>query len=763
MLKTFDELLVSEENELESAVRAFESANQGCQQADIDSFLPDESHPQYSSILRELIRLDLEFSWARGTPRRLADFETRYASVFDDPAAVQEIAFEEYRLRLGSGERPSIAEYESHFEIDCSDWPSAELLEDSAKAKSNGDSGPIDEDGVDPTRVMISSNSGQDMCNAAMAYTVFRLSSGLAPANPSDLAWSESILSASVAGELFRELHDSNPDEACRLAQAAAVMPECGSRFLDFELIGELGRGTFGRVFLAKQTSLADRQVALKITAEESVESRALAQMQHTHIVPVYSVHRSGPFYAVVMPYFGSATLVDLLRDMKGQETRPQSGTALVSTFTGKVRPGKAKSQQSAAAIATMRPTGTLTETDGEAVVSQDLPAPLGKQEDGLSEVLRTLSDMSYIQALLWVGARIADALAHAHERGIFHRDLKPANILLTDQGPMLLDFNLAADVKGSAKATAAKLGGTLPYMAPEHLEAFRDPAGSVVGRGDIYSLGVILYELLAGKRPFATPRGPIKDVLAQMIRDRQIMPTSVASFNPAVSPAVDAIISRCLQADPALRYQSARHLQEDLNRHLSNLPLLHIPEPSFAERAAKWIRRNRTNVVRATVVASIVALFAMGGLIIRQERDRLQTKAQNAKLAAADKQKGFAKDVRSSDVFVGLGRVHDPVELSKARQKAEDWVEGYSVLSNPTWKAMPAVADLDPEARKALLADLGITLTLLAENRIVEARSIKTGERDLDRIQLLCDRAESCYEEAPPPRALWEIRAEKR
>ena len=107
MLKTIEDRLVSEESDFESIVLAFENANSSEQSPDIDSFLPDDSHPQHSSILRELIRLDMEFSWARGTPHRAADFQRRYPDLFDDPDAVQEIAFEEYRLRLGSGERPT--------------------------------------------------------------------------------------------------------------------------------------------------------------------------------------------------------------------------------------------------------------------------------------------------------------------------------------------------------------------------------------------------------------------------------------------------------------------------------------------------------------------------------------------------------------------------------------------------------------------------------------------------------------------------------
>ena len=754
MLNTIEERLADEERDLESCVRSFEAANLGDQSANLESFLPNVSHPRYLAILSELIRLDMEFSWARGTPNRLADFIERYPAVFADANTFQEIAFEEYRIRLGNGERPSPSEYVSRYGIDCSNWQTGAEVDEGDLTDPSRLRSRYGEDQNALSGVMAAPSPDQDMQDAAMAYTVFRLTEELSGPDASAIDWSHSIRSESVASDFFRELHDTDPDEACRLAQAAAVMPQVGMRFLDFELAAELGCGTFGRVFLAKQGTLAGRSVAIKITAERSVESGALAQLQHTHIVPIYSVHRSGPFHAVVMPYFSSATLVDLLHDLKGQDTRPQSGTALVSTLHAKIQGGKERSRQSAAAVATLRPNGTLTENDEQCEVGFDLPKADSRPVVAPSEVLQTLGDMSYVQALLWIGARIADALAHAHERGILHRDLKPANILLTDQGPMLLDFNLAADTKVSTQATAARLGGTLPYMAPEHLEAFRDTSRSVDGRCDIYSLGVILYELLGGKRPFSTPRGPMKDVLQVMIDERRCAPRSLSSLNRAVTPAIEAIVARCLQSNPAMRYQSARQLQVDLHRHLNDLPLLHVTEPSIGERSAKWYRRNRKNVLRSAICAATAAVFLLGGLIVHNEQDR-------ARLAAVNQQQTFSRKVQTSDIYANVTHTKNSEEMRKAREGAEDWIKDYRVLEDPQWKELPAIANLEPDTRTVLLQDMRLILVSLAQSQLAEARSAQGEDRDLDKIRLYCDRAEDCYPSGQAPRVLWLMRAE--
>src|SRR5262249_58789088 len=112
----------------------------------------------------------------------------------------------------------------------------------------------------------------------------------------------------------------------------------------------------------------------------------------------------------------------------------------------------------------------------------------------------------SYIQAAAWVVARLAEGLQHAHDHGVLHRDIKPSNVLLGADGqPMLLDFNLAQDERNPRVETS--LGGTVAYMAPEHLQALvsRDPAlaRKVDQRSDLYSLGMLLFEMVAGQGPF--------------------------------------------------------------------------------------------------------------------------------------------------------------------------------------------------------------------------------------------------------------------
>ena len=147
-----------------------------------------------------------------------------------------------------------------------------------------------------------------------------------------------------------------------------------------------------------------------------AAEPETMARLQHTHIVPVYSTAVAGPFQVVVMPFLGASTLADVLAALRGRGAWPASGRELAETLAN------CRSQTHPAA----------------APAPGTTPAPVAAA---------TLARFTLPEAVLWVGAKLADALAHAHARGVLHRDVKPANVLLTDDGlPMLLDFNLAAD-----------------------------------------------------------------------------------------------------------------------------------------------------------------------------------------------------------------------------------------------------------------------------------------------------------------------------
>ena len=148
--------------------------------------------------------------------------------------------------------------------------------------------------------------------------------------------------------------------------------------------------------------------------------------------------------------------------------------------------------------------------------------------------------------------AQLAEGLEHAHARGLLHRDLKPSNVLLAADGtPMLLDFNLAVEQVADSpedEMRRALVGGTLPYMSPEHLDAFNPngttPALAVNERSDIYAMGLILFEMLTGEPPFPEPPPgtPLVETMELMIACR-LQPPSLRSVCPQVPWSLDASV----------------------------------------------------------------------------------------------------------------------------------------------------------------------------------------------------------------------------
>jgi hypothetical protein len=305
-----------------------------------------------------------------------------------------------------------------------------------------------------------------------------------------------------------------------------------GRRLGKFELQQELGIGSFGSVYRARDTEL-DRTVAIKVPRAGSLashqdvdrflrEARSAAQLKHPGIVSLYEtgLTEDGTCY-LVEEYILGATLADHL----------------------------------------------------------------------------TAGRIGFHRAAELVAA-VAEALHYAHEQGVIHRDIKPSNIMLDLEGrPHLMDFGLAKRDTGECTMTQeGQVLGTPAYMSPEQA---RGESHHVDARTDIYSLGVILYELLTGERPF---RGNRRMLLLQLLEDE---PRPPRRLNDKIPRDLETICLKAMAKAPARRYATAQEMAEDLRRYLNGEPIRARPIGGV-ERLGRWCRRN-------PVAASLVLAVSLG------------------------------------------------------------------------------------------------------------------------------------------------------
>ncbi len=363
--------------------------------------------------------------------------------------------------------------------------------------------------------------------------------------------------------------------------------PEPQEMFGEFQLLEQLGRGAHGRVYLALQSSLGDRPVVLKLTSLAGQEHISLARLQHTYIMPLYWAQDfpDARLRALCMPFFGGATLAELLDRLQAIPPAKRTGRDL---FAAHEQAGK----------------------------DQGLALPIE------GPACQLWQQASYVEAICWIGACLAEALDYAHQRRVVHYDLKPSNVLIAADGqPLLLDFHLAQSPLEAGVSAGSWLGGTPHYMSPEQAAGLAATqcdlpiTQQVDGRADLYSLALVLAEALAGE---PLPQGKPS---VRWLRRK----------NNQVSAGLADILAKCLSNEPWRRYPDAAALAADLRRHLANRPLEHVANRNIAERWRKW-RRRRPYALAAFFFGAAVSIWGA----MEVSRDRQNGRAAEQALAEA-------------------------------------------------------------------------------------------------------------------------------
>ena len=399
---------------------------------------------------------------------------------------------------------------------------------------------------------------------------------------------------------------------------------ESGRRVAGYRIVRELGRGGMGIVYEAVHVGL-DRPVALKVLGSSAApdssgrrrflnEARTAAGLHHTHIVPVFDVGQVGGLCYYAMQRIEGAGLDRVIKHLRRDR----------SVAAGSTYPGRSSSTPPVPPIHQLSGTGLLgdsTATWGTGGASR-LPG-LGRDLDDEPTPFEPPRGSAYYRWVSAVGRQAAEALAHAHQRGVIHRDVKPSNLLVDARGAVwMADFGLARRLADPSQTQVDSLLGTPRYMSPEQART-----GPIDGRSDVYSLGATLYELLTLRPPF---EGKTAAELIDQIAGRE--PVTIHAIDPRVPRDLETIVLKALHKRPADRYASAAELADDLERFLNHEPVRarRIGPLGRAWRVAR--RHPSLTIVSVAATAAVLATATFAYVRVLSERDRTAEKADELK-----------------------------------------------------------------------------------------------------------------------------------
>jgi len=455
----------------------------------------------------------------------------------------------------------------------------------------------------------------------------------------------KTISAVDIATAENATLSDASADASEETAQQSAVIG-------DFELLGELGRGSMGIVYKARQRSLK-RLVALKVLPPSlsddpiarkrfSREISALARCDHPNVVKILASGEDGARIYYAMEYVEGADLgraYTVLSSWRGTDVALREGhlAAAISMSEGATK--KDASLQDLPEL-------------------ERIPAP------------PVLAGRDLAERLTELFADVAEGLAHLHAAGVIHRDLKPSNLMLTADGNriVIMDLGLArlADESKALTTSDVKILGTLRYMAPEQLQR---QLIDVDARADIYGLGATLYELVTCRRVFDGDTE--QRLIYQVLHDTPLAPRRV---EPRISTDLAAVLSTAMAKSPSDRYPSAQAMADDLRAIAERRPIRARP-PGVFRRVTLWFRRTSEKHGFAVAAGLIVLLAFFGVWSIRSAMAPRLCSSDDVDDCAKQCTRGHAGSCHALGVLYehGSGVAKDEVRAAALFRKACD------------------------------------------------------------------------------------------